>query len=136
MRIALFSTLFVLSVLITLFVLLSGTDGGAVTTEPEIERVPASSIEQIIDDFSEKDTQTGQRTGSVIGSEDALSIHDFMPPQVAQEDSSEPYLLRPKMDRWTEEQVKRYWIPLEEIAMDLIRRENDRRIEKLFEDIP
>jgi hypothetical protein len=53
-----------------------------------------------------------------------------------QGDSGEPYLLRPKLDRWRDEQVNRYWIPLEELALDLVRKENDRRIEALFEEIP
>jgi hypothetical protein len=51
-------------------------------------------------------------------------------------DSQEPILLRPRLMRWREEQVGRYWIPLEDIAADIVRRENDRRIEELFEDIP
>lgn len=69
-------------------------------------------------------------------SESALSVQDFMLPREVKGDSPEPYLLRPRLDRWGEEQVKRYWIPLEDIALDLVRRENDRRIEELFEDIP
>ncbi len=126
-RIAAFSALFILSVLVTLLVLLSGRSG--VEGEPEGENVPASSVEQIIEDFSMRGTQVRQ-------AESTLSVQDFMLPREVKGDSSEPYLLRPRLERWGEEQVKRYWIPLEEIALDLVRRENDHRIEELFEDIP
>jgi hypothetical protein len=40
------------------------------------------------------------------------------------------------MSRWSGEQVQRYWIPLEEIAVERIEQENDRRIEELFEGVP
>jgi hypothetical protein len=71
-----------------------------------------------------------------LGGTEALGVQDFMLPRDAGGDDPEPYLLRQRLERWQEEQVNRYWIPLEEIAADLIRRENDRRIEELFEDIP
>ena len=71
-----------------------------------------------------------------MGAEDALSVQDFILPHNDKVDGSEPYLQRPRLERWREEQVGRYWIPLEDIAADLVRRENDRRIEGLFEDIP
>jgi hypothetical protein len=63
-------------------------------------------------------------------------VQDFILPRDVKGDRAEPYLLRPRLERWREEQVNRYWIPLEEIALDLVRRENDRRIEELFEGIP
>lgn len=126
-RIAAFSALFVLSVLITLLVLLAGRNG--VEEEPEGQSVPVSSVEQVIDDFSGRGAPAGQSTG-------ALSAQDFILPQAVKGDSPEPYLLRPRLERWREEQVDRYWIPLEDIARDLVRRENDRRIEELFEGIP
>jgi hypothetical protein len=107
--IAVFAGLFLLSALITLAVLSSGRSGAA-------GEVPVSSIEQI--------------TG------DLLSVQDLILPMRVQEDSAEPYVLRPKLDRWRDEQVSRYWIPLEELALDLVRKENDRRIEALFEEIP
>ena len=133
-RIAVFSALFVLSVVITLLVLRSGRNG--VEAEPEEEGAPVSSVQQIIDDFSGGGTQARQWGGAGIGTEGALSVQDFVLPRDVQGDSPGPYLLRPRLDRWGAEQVNRYWVPLEDIASDLVRRENDRRIEELFEGIP
>ncbi len=107
--IVVFSGLFILSALVTLAVLSSGRSAAA-------REVPVSSIEQIIDDL--------------------LSVQDLILPMRVQEDRAELYLLRPKLDRWQDEQVNRYWIPLEKLALDLVRKENDRRIEALFEEIP
>ncbi len=120
--IVVFAGLFVLSALITLAVLSSGGSGAAA-------EVPISSVEQIIDDFH-------RRAGTASGADDLLSVQDLILPMRVQGNSGEPYLLRPKLDRWRDEQVNRYWIPLEELAMDLVRKENDRRIEALFEEIP
>ena len=132
-RIAIFAALFVLSVLITLLVLRSGRN--EVEAEPVETTTAVSSVEQIIEDFSESGAQTRQSYGNV-GTEGALSAQDFILPQNVEGDSPGPYLLRPRLERWREEQVNRYWIPLEDIASDLVRRENDRRIEELFEGIP
>lgn len=107
--IVVFSGLFILSALVTLAVLSSGRSAAA-------REVPVSSIEQTIDDL--------------------LSVQDLILPMRVQEDRAELYLLRPKLDRWQDEQVNRYWIPLEKLALDLVRKENDRRIEALFEEIP
>ena len=126
-RIAAFSALFVLSALITLIVLLSGRNGGE--AKPKEEDAPVSSVQQIIEDFSGQGAQAGQLA-------DTLSVQDFILPQTVKGDSPEPHLLRPRLERWQEEQINRYWIPLEDIARDLIRRENDRRIEELFEGVP
>jgi hypothetical protein len=136
-RIAVFSALFLLSALVTLLILLSGRNRAGV--EPEMEEVPISSVQQIIGDFSGSGSSgsgAGQSIGSGSGAEDALTVQDFILPLNVKGDSPEPYLQRPRLERWQEEQVDRYWIPLEDIALDLVRRENDRRIEELFEDIP
>lgn len=132
LRIAGFSALFLLSALITLLVLLSGRN--RVDAAPGGEEVPVSSVEQLIDDFSASGARTWQSAG--IGAGEALSVQDFILPRIVKGDSAEPYLLRPRLERWQEEQVNRYWIPLADIAADLVRRENDRKIEELFEDIP
>ena len=131
-----FSTLFVVSALITLIVLLSGRSSTRVRIQPAAEAVPVTAVEQIIDDFSGGQGEMGPASASGAGTEDILSVQDLVLPKGVQGDSDQPYLLRPRLDRWREEQVNRYWIPLEDIALDLVRRENDRRIEKLFEDIP
>jgi hypothetical protein len=133
-RIVAFSALFIVSALITLLVLLSGRNGAQ--TEPQAGNAPVSSVEQIIEDFKEPASQAQGSTGMDLGGAEALGVQDFMLPRDVGGDTPEPYLLRQRLERWQEEQVNRYWIPLEEIAADLIRRENDRRIEELFMDIP
>ena len=133
-RIAVFSALFLLSALVTLLILLAGRN--PVEPEPEVQEVPIGSVEQIIGDFSGSGAGAGEPVGIGTGGGEALSVQDFVLPRNVKGDSPEPHLLRPRLERWREEQVNRYWIPLEDIAADLVRRENDRRIEKLFEDIP
>jgi hypothetical protein len=113
--IVLFFALFALSCLITLAVLRSGAGQAARPGRTEAGRAPVSSIERIMGE---------------------LSVQDFVLPRTIQPDSTGPYLLRPRLERWGEEQVDRYWIPLEEITLDLLQRENDRRMKELFEDIP
>jgi hypothetical protein len=126
-RIAALSILFILSVVVTLAVLLARAGGS--DAEPEGENNPVGSAEQIIEDFVGGGPGGRQPEG-------ALTVQDFILPGGVERDGDQPYLLRPRLERWGKEQVDRFWIPLEEIALDLIRRENDRRIEKLFEGIP
>jgi hypothetical protein len=129
--VVLFSALFLLSVLITL-VVLSGRRPAVGSPAAETEGEPAPSVEQIIAEF----TGTGSGPVAATGSGGIVSVQDFVLPEVVQEDAGAPYLLRPRMNRWQQEQIQRYWIPLEEVALDIVVKENDRRIEKLFEDIP
>jgi hypothetical protein len=127
-----FAGLFVLSVLVTIMILSSGRSGAA-------GQVPVSAIEQIVDEFSvpgPEDSGARPRAGTASGAEDLLSVQDLILPMPLQGYGAGPYFLRPKLDRWGDEQVNRYWIPLEELALDLVREENDRRIEMLFEEIP
>lgn len=125
--IALCSALFVFSVVITLVVLTSGR-AGVSSPEIEIRAEGAIPVERIVEDFS--------RGGASAAAGSALTVQDFLLPESPAVDGSGPYLLRQRLDRWSEEQVQRYWIPLEDIALDLVVEENDRRIESLFEDIP
>jgi hypothetical protein len=132
MMIIVFSGLFVLSVLVTIAILSPGRSGAT-------GQIPVSSIEQIVDEFSvpvSEDSGTRRLEGTTSGSEDLLSVQDLILPIPLQGDGGAQYFLRPKLDRWGDEQVNRYWIPLEELALDLVRKENDRRIEMLFEEIP
>jgi hypothetical protein len=126
-RIAAFSALFLVSVLITLVVLLSGRE--RVPVEPQGGEVWGPSARQLIDEFA-------MSAAPARRAENTLGVEDFILPEPVEGDSGQPYLLRPRLDRWGEEQVNRHWIPLEDIALDLVRRENDRRIEELFEGIP
>ena len=43
---------------------------------------------------------------------------------------------RPRLDAWSDEQVAQYWQPVEDVVEGYLRRQNDRRIELLFADIP
>ena len=127
-----FAGLFVLSVLVTITILSSGRSGAS-------RQVPVSSIEQIVDEFSapgSEDSVTRRRAGTASGTEDLLSVQDLILPMSLQGHGAGQYFLRPKLERWGDEQVNRYWIPLEELALDLVRKENDRRIEMMFEEIP
>ena len=133
-RIAAYSALFLLSALITLLILLTGRE--KIDLGPEAEEVPITSVEQIIGEFAASGGQSRQAVSPVTGVEGTLGVQDFILPGNVKGDSPEPHLLRPRLERWREEQVSRFWIPLTDIALDLVRRENDRRIEELFEDIP
>jgi hypothetical protein len=109
-------------VFVTLVVLLSrGREADAEAGEA------TSSVQQILDDFS---SMPGGKY------DDALTVQDFILPEGIGDEAPGPYLLRSPLKRWSEEQVDRFWIPLKEIALDLVQRENDRRIEELFEGIP
>ena len=60
---------------------------------------------------------------------------DWRMPQLGTE-GMPPYMLRRPMSSWSDEQVRRFWIPLETIAIERIVAENDRRIDEMFEEVP
>ena len=66
----------------------------------------------------------------------SLSWSDFIASYEQPTAPSPPYLLREPLRSWSQEQVKRYWVPLDDIARQMIKKENDRRIEELFSAIP
>jgi hypothetical protein len=142
--IVLFAALFVLSALITLLILRAGGNGPLATDVAVAGTGPAApgeqiAVEKVIEEFSDANAlgaNEWSRSGMEMGSRGPLTVQDFFLPESVQPDDAGPYLLRRRLDRWSEEQIRRYWIPLEDIALDLIQRENDRRIEALFEDIP
>ena len=113
--------LFFGSAAITLIILLAGggTRGRAAEAPPELEPAVPQPV----------------RVEVGIGDlllPDALH-HPIQEPALP---GGPPYLLRAPMSRWAEEQVRRYWVPLEEIAIEELMQENDRRIEELFEEVP
>jgi hypothetical protein len=65
-----------------------------------------------------------------------LGISDFF--LEAPEPPPQPrvYLFRERMPRWTEQQVKRYWVPVNEAVLRILRRENDRRTDELLREVP
>ena len=106
--------LFFLSSLITLFILMAGNMREPIP--PAAGWKPHSQ--------SESSIQKG------------LTLNDFQLQNPDQDQPAETYLLREQMERWSDEQVNKFWIPLDEIALDIIIEENDRRIEDIFKDIP
>lgn len=71
-----------------------------------------------------------------VGLSDLLLEPPDRPTGVSAGGKAPPYLLREPLERWSDQQIGRYWVPLAEIALDQVREENDRRIEKFFEEVP
>lgn len=65
-----------------------------------------------------------------------LRARDFILDEPVEEPQPEIYFFRPPLARWSEEQVKRFWVPLNEVVLEMLKRENDRRFEKMFEGVP
>jgi hypothetical protein len=65
-----------------------------------------------------------------------LGIEDFL--LEAPEPPPQPriHLFRESTPRWSEEQVRRYWIPVNEAVLRILRRENDRRTEEMLREVP
>lgn len=110
--ILLLAGMFFLSSLITLLILLSVTGG---------ESAPTATSEP-------------QISGAL--SSEGLMFHDFLLQDEDQFLEKSDYLLREQMARWGDEQVNRFWIPLKKIALDILIKENDNRVEEIFKDIP
>jgi len=66
-----------------------------------------------------------------LGEADFL-LPSFQPPVL--EPRYAPF--RPRESRWTAEQVSQYWVAPRKIASDLVQSENDRAIQRLFQDVP
>lgn len=98
--------LFVLSILITLAILLAGG------------RRPAP------------------RQQAPLPEQARLGLQDFLladsPPAV----QPEIFLFRERQAPWTEEQLRRFWIPPEKVILEILVRENDRRIDRLLQEVP
>jgi hypothetical protein len=106
------AVLFALSMAVTLAVLLAaGRRGG----EPAV-RPPAA--------------------GRAETSPFRLRARDFILEEPVEEPSPEIFFFRPPLPRWSEEQVKRYWVPLNDVVLEILRRENDRRVQRLFDGVP
>lgn len=108
------AALFVLSAVITLAVLLAG--GRASAGPAEQEPAPPS------------------RAPAVEPA--ALRLQDFLFEEVRPAAQPEVYLFRRRQERWSEAQVQRHWVPPEELILEILVRENDRRIDRLLEEIP
>jgi hypothetical protein len=64
-----------------------------------------------------------------------LGIQDFL--LEAPEAPPRPgiHLFRERTPRWSEEQVRRFWVPVNEAVLRILRRENDRRTEDLLREV-
>ena len=79
----------------------------------------------------------GRRPAPAQPAEQArLGIQDFLladaPPPV----QPEIFLFRARQARWTEEQLRRFWIPPEKVILEILARENDRRVDRLLQEVP
>jgi hypothetical protein len=106
------AALFVLSLLVTLAVLLAaGRQGSA----PSAVRQASPGAE----------TRTA-----------GLRTRDFILEEPVEDPQPDIFFFRPRFSRWSQEQVERFWVPPDEVLLEHLSRENDERIEKLFEGAP
>jgi hypothetical protein len=110
-RVLLFAALFLLSGLLS-WLVLAGKDRGAADIGSEAAQPRPRSDEP-----------------------PKLYFHDFILGQ-PENALGEIYLWRSRTPRWDEEQVGRYWIPLQEITLEILARESDERIGELFAEVP
>jgi hypothetical protein len=103
--------LFLLSVAITLIVLLASPRREAAAPDEGQAAVPSAKAAR-------------------------LGVQDFL--LEAPEAPAQPgiHLFRERTPRWSEEQVRRYWVPMDEAVLGILRLENDRRIEGLLQEVP
>ncbi len=114
------AALFLLSVAVTLAILASSTRHRTQAADSPPATPPAGSAGQ-------------EAPAPTVG---RLGITDFL--LEAPEPPPQPrlHLFRERLPRWTEQQVRRYWIPVNEAVLRILRRENDRRTEELLREVP
>ena len=59
-----------------------------------------------------------------------------LPPEALELVPEELMNVRPRRSAWSEEELKQYWIPPEPIVEELLREENRRVLEGIFDDLP
>jgi len=106
--------LFLLSVAITLIIL--AASAGRRRAPPGLSPVAAPSAAE---------PQAGR-----LGIQDFLLEAPEAPPQ------PRIHLFRERTPRWSEEQVRRFWVPVDEAVLRILRQENDRRTEELLREVP
>jgi len=65
-----------------------------------------------------------------------LGVQDFLLENPEPPALPRVFLYREPTPRWSEEQVRRYWVPVDKAVMDILKRENDSRMEQLFREVP
>jgi len=69
--------------------------------------------------------------------EEELSVSDFLLPAAPPADKpAEYYPFRPRLLRWSRENVEKFWVSPRQIATDTISAINDRNLESMFEKVP
>jgi hypothetical protein len=104
--------LFLLSVAVTLIILVSAGPRPAAGTPPPAETRP-------------EEPAMGR-----------LGIQDFLLEAPEAPPRPRVHLFRERTPRWSEEQVRRFWVPVNEAVLRILRRENDRRTEELLREVP
>lgn len=104
--------LFLLSVAVTLLILASARPRPGSDAAPPAETGPAEPA---------------------VG---RLGIQDFLLEAPGAPPRPRVHLFRERTPRWSEEQVRRFWVPVNEAVLRILRRENDRRTEELLREVP
>ena len=60
----------------------------------------------------------------------------IIPEEFLEGDDPEWFFYRERQNRWTDEQVARYWVDPRIIGLEVLERRNDEIIEELFEHVP
>ncbi len=72
-------------------------------------------------------------------SPDELSItpEDYMIPDLTPAPTSPQYTpYRPRLQKWNQELVQKYWVDPREIAKEIVGSINDRNMDQLFQNVP
>jgi hypothetical protein len=65
-----------------------------------------------------------------------LGIQDFLLEAPEAPPRPRVHLFRERTPRWSEDQVRRFWVPVNEAVLRILRRENDRRTEEMLREVP
>jgi hypothetical protein len=114
------SALFLLSVLVTLLLLLRGSGATAAAQAGNPVVVPTGDSGGVSDQRRER----------------GLDLHDLIIEPQDSAPTGPAYPFRPRLQRWSDEQVARYWIPPKDVALEIVSAENDRRIEEMLQNVP
>lgn len=69
--------------------------------------------------------------------QDSIMVSEFLIPEdYSVENESEWFFYREPLQRWTKDQLERYWVDPRDIGIELLQETNDKLIEELMESIP
>ena len=121
------AVLFLLSVAVTLAILVSSPRRRLSAAGSPTDQAGRSAGEEAV---------AGAAPSAHAPTVGRLGIADFL--LEAPEPPPQPrvYLFRERLPRWTEQQISRYWVPVNEAVLRILRRENDRRTEELLREVP